>query len=118
VPTLERIEKETRVATMSLLLFGSLHALGLAALFWMSPEPWNWRVGIAAGACGLAYLAAWLVWRTAHIGALVLGMVAVLGSLVRFLEPLDSSTAAAVTIPITLLFAFPVIKAIVALSRS
>ncbi len=102
---------------MSLLLFGSLHALALAALFWLSPEPWNWRVAIAVGACALAYLAAWLIWRTAHVGALVLGVVAVVGSLARLVAPFDPSTTALVTVAVTLLFAIPIIKAIVVVSR-
>jgi hypothetical protein len=117
VATFERIEKETRWATMSLLLFGSLHALALAALFWMSPAPWNWRVGIALGACALAYVAAWLIWRTAHVGALVLGAVAVVGSLVRLLAPFEGGVGAAITIAVTLLFAIPIVRAIVVVSR-
>lgn len=105
------------MATMSLLLFGSVYALGLAALFWQSEAPWNWRVAIAAGACGLAYVSAWLVWRTAHVGALVLGVVAVIGSLARLVGPFEPTVSAIGTITLTVLCAAPIVRAIVVVSR-
>ncbi|MBK6695665.1 MAG: hypothetical protein IPG50_26165 [Myxococcales bacterium] len=115
---IQRIERETRYATMSLLLFGSLHALGLAALFWMSANPWNVRVAIAGIACLVSYLAAWLVWRTAGTFALVLGVVAIVGSLARLAIPLELNASAAVSVTVTVLFAAPLVRALLVVSRS
>lgn len=117
-PEEERIEQVTRTATMSLLLFGSMHALALAAFFWQALQPWNLRVGVAAGTCLLAYLAAWLVWRMATVIPLAIGLVAVLGSLARVLLPPDWNISTAVTIALTLLFIVPIVRAIVVVVRS
>lgn len=117
-PEVERIEQVTRTATMSLLLFGSLHALALAAFFWQALQPWNLRVGVAAVTCLLAYLAAWLVWRTAGVLALTIGLLAVLASLARVLMPPDWNGTTAMTIALTLLFVVPIVRAIVVVVRS
>jgi hypothetical protein len=114
----QRIERVTRLATMSLLLFGSLHALALAAFFWQALQPWNLRVAVATGTCLLAYLAAWLVWRTAGVAALVVGLLAVVGSLARVLLPPDWTVTTAVTIALTLLFVVPIVHAIAVVARS
>lgn len=114
----ERIEKATRAATMSLLLFGSLHALALAALFWQAAQPFNVRVGVATFACLVAYGAAWWVWRTAALPALILGLIAVLGSLARVFVPMELGVQLGVTVALTLLFAAPIVRAIVIVSRS
>lgn len=103
---------------MSLLLFGSLHALALAATFWRELQPWNLRVAVATAACLLAYLAAWMVWRTGGIFGLVIGVMAVVGSLSRLLFPYEWSMAAGITIALTLLFVVPIVRAIVVVARS
>ena len=103
---------------MSLLLFGSLHALALGALFWQAAQPFNLRVGIATLACLAAYGAAWWIWRTAGAASLVFGLLAVLGSTARLFFPLEIGAPLAVTVALTLLFAAPIVRAIVVVLRN
>lgn len=117
-PTDEHVERATRAATMGLLLFGSLHALNLSALFWQAPAPFTVRVGIEAAACFLAYLAAWRVWRTGSVAALIFGSIAIVGSLGRIPFPIDRTPLTIATLVLTLLLSIPVVRAIVVVARS
>jgi hypothetical protein len=96
---------------LSLLAFGALTFVSLAAWFTRAAEPWNWRtvVAILTGTSSLS--AAALVWRAPSRGVVVFGIVALAVSLVRVGPPGEWTWITGTLVATTLILLVPLVHA-------
>jgi len=117
-PSLAIFQKVTRNALLALAAFSALTALGLAAWFASSDDPWGFASVIAIGSLLGALATAALLWRrprrnNAYAALGVMGF-----SILRVGAPTHWTWASVALITFTAVLAIPVVQAAMVLPRS
>jgi hypothetical protein len=103
------------IASMALLLFGALTALALVAWFQKSPGAWNWKSVLTVASVAGAVATSALVWRMPSRIHAILGIVVMLGSLLRIGPPAEWTWASFALVAVTFVLLMPLVHAAIVL---